>query len=136
MLESFQSPKIQINDDAEEKRQKTSGSDTFNKLLTRKFSSYRKPIVNRPKADDHRETKYLVEIRIIFIRIGEIDSMRETFFAEAFMQAKWIDKHASIGNYDPAKNWNPDIIVEVIELKKYKHFFLLKLSILLFHRML
>lgn len=118
MFESFKGPKIQINDDGEEKRQKSSASETFNKLLTRKFSSYRKPFFNRPKADDHRETKYVVEIRIIFIRIGEIDSMRETFFAEAFMQAKWIDKYASIDSYDPEKNWNPDIVVEVKKMTK------------------
>ena len=90
-----------------------SPNEAFKKLLTRKFSSCKKPCLSRPNADHLRKTKYCVEIRLIFIRIGEIDSTRETFFAETLMQASWLDPDATVETFKREQSWNPEIIVEV-----------------------
>ncbi len=91
----------------------SSSSDNFGRVLRRELSSCRKPTLNRPNADQNRKTEYIVEMSCIFIRLGEIDTLHETFFAEAFLQAKWNDKTLTGDSYDPHENWNPDIIIEV-----------------------
>ena len=30
-----------------------------------------------------------VFIRVVFVKVGEIDTLKETFMADAFIQAKW-----------------------------------------------
>jgi hypothetical protein len=32
-----------------------------------------------------------VEIRLVFLKIGEIDTLKEQFQAEAFIQARWCE---------------------------------------------
>ena len=83
------------------------------------MSSCRKSSPNRPTADHNRQTDYIVEISCIFIRLGEIDTLHETFFAEAFLQAKWIDRNLTGDSYLPDRDWNPDIIIEVSDFLGY-----------------
>lgn len=68
-----------------------------------------------------------VEIRIIFLRIGDIDTLNERFFAEILIESKWEDPKLSIEFHSdtnstideeekelnhPNKYWNPKIYVE------------------------
>jgi len=32
-----------------------------------------------------------VELRLVFLKIGEIDTLKEQFQAEAFIQARWFE---------------------------------------------
>jgi hypothetical protein len=32
-----------------------------------------------------------VEVRLVFLKIGEIDTLKEQFQAEAFIQARWAE---------------------------------------------
>ncbi|CAF0768013.1 unnamed protein product [Rotaria sp. Silwood1] len=56
-----------------------------------------------------------VELRIVFLKIGEIDTLKEQFQAEAFIQARWSDpalKGTDIDNFDANKFWNPLLYVD------------------------
>lgn len=33
--------------------------------------------------------KVVVEVRVVFLKIGEIDTLKEFYQADAFLQAKW-----------------------------------------------
>ena len=52
-----------------------------------------------------------VEVQIVFIRIGEIDTMNEKYVAEVIIECKWIDIDI-YGEYDPNKHWNPRLYIE------------------------
>jgi hypothetical protein len=64
-----------------------------------------------------------VQIRVVFLRIGEIDTLNEKFYAEILVEAKWEEKRlqsefSGLSNtnekdlIDFAKYWNPGIYVE------------------------
>lgn len=44
----------------------------------------------------------MVYIRVVFLKLGEIDTMKENFAADAFIQAKWrepeLDNTDNVGN--------------------------------------
>ncbi|CAF0876927.1 unnamed protein product, partial [Didymodactylos carnosus] len=67
----------------------------------------------RPVDDNsgiHKLEQVTVEVRLVFLKIGEIDTLKEQFQAEAFIQAKWHEpglKGTDLDNFDPAKYWNP-----------------------------
>lgn len=52
-----------------------------------------------------------VEVHMEFDRIGEIDIMRERFYAEITITLKWT-LNETIDRYDPRVHWNPKIKVE------------------------
>ncbi|CAF0706853.1 unnamed protein product [Brachionus calyciflorus] len=69
-----------------------------------------------------------VQIRIIFLRVGEIDTLNEKFFAEILVESKWEEPSLSV-EFDltkeenqfyneekelnnPTKYWNPKIYIE------------------------
>lgn len=55
---------------------------------------------------------YVVEIRVVFYKIGDIDTLNEKFYAEAFIEASWIDPYMDKNKqYNPKINWNPDISI-------------------------
>ena len=54
-------------------------------------------------------------IRLIFLKIGEIDTVKETFAADVFIQAKWAEpslkcKEGSTVDWD--QYWSPKLYVE------------------------
>jgi hypothetical protein len=66
-----------------------------------------------------------VELRIIFLRIGEIDTLNEKFFAEILVECKWQDEklcaefdqrlvreEKELSMSASAKYWNPKIYIE------------------------
>lgn len=54
----------------------------------------------------------LLNIRAVFLKIGDIDTLNEKFMAEAFIEARWIDRDLSPSiKYDPEEMWNPKLYV-------------------------
>lgn len=52
-----------------------------------------------------------VESSFEFVKIGEIDTLKEAFQAEVNIESKWM-LHEDIEIYDPKINWNPSLYVE------------------------
>ena len=46
-----------------------------------------------------------------FVRIGEIDTIKETFQAEVIIESKWLSTE-DIETYEPKKHWNPKLFIE------------------------
>lgn len=66
-----------------------------------------------------------VELRIIFLRIGEIDTQNEKFFAEILVEAKWeepklsaefdqrlVREEKELSSANALRYWNPKIYIE------------------------
>ena len=53
----------------------------------------------------------LVEVRIEFITLGEIDTMNEKFNAEVRIISRWYDDE-DIDEYDKKKHWSPKLFIE------------------------
>ncbi|BHF64535.1 hypothetical protein SprV_0200754000 [Sparganum proliferum] len=64
--------------------------------------------------------KVVVEVRVVFLKIGEIDTLKETFRADAFIQARWSEPRLNeksdeeLARIDLSKCWNPLIYIENI----------------------
>ncbi|CAF1415487.1 unnamed protein product [Adineta steineri] len=70
-------------------------------------------------ADDtsgvHKLERVTVELRLVFLKIGEIDTLKEQFQAEAFIQARWYEptlKGTDIDCFDASKFWNPLLYID------------------------
>ncbi|CAF3389160.1 unnamed protein product [Rotaria sp. Silwood1] len=67
------------------------------------------PVHNRKNID------VTVELRVVFLKIGEIDTLKEQFQAEAFIQARWYEpslKGTEIDCFDAHKFWNPLLYID------------------------
>ncbi|CAF1388982.1 unnamed protein product [Adineta ricciae] len=56
-----------------------------------------------------------MNVELFFLKIGEIDTLKEQFQAEAFIQARWAEptlKGTNIDSFDPNKFWNPLLYVD------------------------
>lgn len=63
-----------------------------------------------------RDYPTLVQIYIVFLKVGEIDNVKERFQADAYIESIWDDntveaKHYN-NNFDPKFYWNPDLYIE------------------------
>lgn len=57
----------------------------------------------------------VVEVFLIFLRVGEIDNVKERFQADAYFEASWEDDNvvnAESGIFDPHLNWEPELFIE------------------------
>jgi hypothetical protein len=55
----------------------------------------------------------VVQIYLIFLRIGEIDNVKERFQADAYLEASWEDNSVDIKNgFNPHQNWDPELFIE------------------------
>uniref|UniRef100_A0A1I8GSY0 Neur_chan_LBD domain-containing protein n=1 Tax=Macrostomum lignano TaxID=282301 RepID=A0A1I8GSY0_9PLAT len=67
-----------------------------------------------------RSEKVVVEIRVVFLKIGEIDTLKELYHADAFIQAKWKEpllegrSPEELKTVDLEKYWNPLIYIDNI----------------------
>jgi hypothetical protein len=54
-----------------------------------------------------------VKLFLIFLKIGEIDNIKERFQAEAYIEAYWEDSSVDpkLG-FDPRHNWDPELLIE------------------------
>ncbi|VDL89434.1 unnamed protein product [Schistocephalus solidus] len=81
------------------------------------------PMKGYPNHDEElkeRKEKVIVEVRVVFLKIGEIDTLKEYYQADAFIQAKWREpkldgkghKYLSATTLD--QYWNPLCYVDNI----------------------
>ncbi|RTG83405.1 uncharacterized protein DC041_0012679 [Schistosoma bovis] len=69
-----------------------------------------------------RQCKQLVavEVRVVFLKIGEIDTLKELYYADAFLQAKWrepkLDGHTAeeLSITELEQYWNPLLYIDNI----------------------
>ena len=65
-----------------------------------------------------RQDKITVYVRVVFLKIGEIDTLKENFTADAFVQMKWrepnFDNQMNINleEIEWDKYWNPKMYIE------------------------
>lgn len=65
-----------------------------------------------------RADKVAVFIRVVFLKIGEIDTLKENFAADAYIQARWREpqfdnqRDINIDEIEWEKYWNPKLYVE------------------------
>ncbi|VDP28611.1 unnamed protein product [Schistosoma mattheei] len=61
-----------------------------------------------------------VEVRVVFLKIGEIDTLKELYYADAFLQAKWrepkLDGHTAeeLSITELEQYWNPLLYIDNI----------------------
>ncbi len=61
-----------------------------------------------------------------FVRIGEIDTIKETFQAEVIIESKWLSTE-EVETYDPKTHWNPKLFVEnAINIKEVVNYAVVK----------
>ncbi|GFO50407.1 glycine receptor subunit alpha-3 [Plakobranchus ocellatus] len=58
-----------------------------------------------------------VHVRTVFMKIGEVDTVKEKFDADIFMQARWrepaLDSHHPLkADVNWAETWNPSIVIQ------------------------
>ena len=53
----------------------------------------------------------VVECRIEFVTVGEVDTFNEQFKAFVKVRSKWIENEV-IDEYNPKTNWNPKLYIE------------------------
>lgn len=54
-----------------------------------------------------------VNVYVVFLRVGEIDNVKEQFQAEIYMEAKWRDDEVDwTVPFDPNIHWEPEIYIE------------------------
>jgi hypothetical protein len=59
-----------------------------------------------------------VYITIEFLRIGEIDMMKEQYSADIVIESEWIEEEENtLTNYNPNLNWNPKLKIDNCILK-------------------
>lgn len=67
-----------------------------------------------------RKDKVIVELRVVFLKIGEIDTLKEQYSADTFMQAKWREPALDgkpmeeMKRIDLDKFWNPLLYIDNI----------------------
>ncbi|CAH8452912.1 unnamed protein product [Heterobilharzia americana] len=68
----------------------------------------------------NRTEKVAVEVRVVFLKIGEIDTLKEFYYADAFLQAKWreprLDGHTAeeLSITELEQYWNPLLYIDNI----------------------
>lgn len=60
-----------------------------------------------------RPESTVVELYLIFLRVGEIDNVKERFQVEGYFEASWID-NSVVPNapFDPQQYWEPELFFE------------------------
>nr|CAX82639.1 putative Glra4a protein 175 [Schistosoma japonicum] len=70
--------------------------------------------------NQNRNEKVAVEVRVVFLKIGEIDTLKELYYADAFLQAKWrepkLDGHTAeeLSITELEQYWNPLLYIDNI----------------------
>jgi hypothetical protein len=64
------------------------------------------------------ERQYIVELQMVILKLGQINTKNQTFYAEFYLDATWSDKidHKQVKNrgsnsYDPKNHFQPAIII-------------------------
>uniref|UniRef100_A0A1I8JP22 Neur_chan_LBD domain-containing protein n=1 Tax=Macrostomum lignano TaxID=282301 RepID=A0A1I8JP22_9PLAT len=73
-----------------------------------------------PRKQEAELRAVVVEIRVVFLKIGEIDTLKELYHADAFIQAKWKEPllegrgAEELKSIDLEKYWNPLLYIDNI----------------------
>ena len=59
-----------------------------------------------------RDYPTVVRVYIVFLKVGEIDNVKERFQADAYIEAMWEDSTVEGKTYDPKGFWNPELYIE------------------------
>ena len=60
-----------------------------------------------------KEDPVVVQIYLIFMRVGEIDNVKERFQCDAYFEASWEDDAVDIKTgFNPAINWDPELFID------------------------
>ena len=63
--------------------------------------------------DHNKSSQVTVYVYLVFLKISEIDTVKERFQADAYIESYWHDNTIDTNvPYDPRKHWNPDLHVE------------------------
>nr|CAH8832819.1 unnamed protein product [Trichobilharzia regenti] len=75
-----------------------------------------------------RKERVSVQIRVVFLKIGEIDTLKEIYHADAFIQAKWREPRLDgktdecLRKIDLQRCWNPLILIDnILSESKEQH---------------
>ncbi len=66
--------------------------------------------ISKHNEEKEKNCKY-VNMQVVFVKIGEIDTMNEKYAADVIVESRWIDTSIH-ENYDPNNDWNPQIYIE------------------------
>lgn len=53
----------------------------------------------------------IIEVQIVFLQIGEVDTINEKFQAIVKIKSKWYENEI-LSEYDPREDWNPKLFIE------------------------
>ena len=59
----------------------------------------------------HIKSIKIIEVKIEFVAIGEVDTMNEKYQAQVKIKSKWVENEI-IDEYDPDEHWNPKLFIE------------------------
>ena len=91
----------------------------MNKSLTPGQKSYELEFELKLTSENDEENRPRdIHVCIEFLRIGEIDTIGEKYYAEIRIRSTWIENTEHFTNYDPKVNWNPNIYIENMLLEK------------------
>ena len=63
----------------------------------------------------------LVEVHVVFIQLGEVDTINEKFQAIVKIKAKWYESASLFtSEYDPKIHWNPKLFIANALNEKFK----------------
>ena len=70
-----------------------------------------------PMCELFSNEKALKTVRALvqFCRIGEIDTMNEKYWAEVYIECKWVEQSSELSPgcvYDPKSQWNPELFID------------------------
>ena len=71
--------------------------------------------------ENKKMNQITVYVYLVFLKIGEIDTIKERFQADAYIESYWNDSTVDYkAPFDPRKHWNPDLQIEnsIGELKQ------------------
>jgi hypothetical protein len=72
-------------------------------------------------SENKKMNQVTVYVYLVFLKIGEIDTVKERFQADAYIESYWNDSTVDYKvPFDPRKHWNPDLQIEnsIGELKQ------------------
>jgi len=82
-------------------------------------SADRKKVVTMPESAMEHPGKTIIYLRVVFLKISDVDTVKENYKADIYIQAKW--REPSLDGLDPNKNivdmttiWNPNLYFENI----------------------
>ncbi len=97
-----------LDTDSEERNKQSSDLLSLIKIANAKLNYFVNSNENIKKTEP-----VVVQIYLIFLRIGEIDNVKERFQCDAYFEASWEDDTVDIKNgFNPAVNWDPELFIE------------------------